>query len=123
MDREDYQNLFLEAAKLDSSEPLKVELDIDILPGEDDVDAFMRFLIERGIMIPNGLQFDFDLKKAGEFDPYLRKILEAMLQAEAYYQVDQLVQDGLVYLTADETGNMIYEYTEEGKRWLEDDQG
>lgn len=122
MDREDYQNLFLEAARLDVSKPLKVEFDIDVQPGEDDIDAFMRFLIERGIMIPNGSQYDFDLEKAEEFDPYLRKIFEAMLQAEAHYQADQLIQNGLVYLTADETGNMLFEYTEEGQRWLDENQ-
>lgn len=122
MNREDYQNLFLDAIRLDISEPLKVEFEIDIKPGEEDVDAFMRFLTEMGIMIPNGSHYDFDLKKAEEYDPNLKRILEAFLQAEAHYQVDQLVQDGLVYLTADDDGNIVFEYTEEGRKWLEDDQ-
>lgn len=121
MNREDYQELFLEAVRLDISEPLKVEFEIEIRPGEEDVDAFMRFLEEQEIMILNGQQYDFDLKKAEEYDPNLRRILEAFLQAEAHYQVDQLVQDGLVYLTADEQGNIVFEYTEEGKKWFEED--
>jgi len=109
----------MEALKLDDDFH-KITLPIEPLPGEDSEEAMIRWFIEKGILIPVGEKgVLIDEEKANAFDPNLGKVLHAMILAETDTALNQLEQEGLIYSSVDENGELIYFLTDAGKQYQE----
>lgn len=119
MNFEDYQEIYVEILKLDEDFNT-IMLPVDLQPGEDESEAFYRFLVSEGFIETNGDNWKIkDREKIKEFDPNLLKILDAMIMSNVYAEIDRLLELGVVYMTVDEDGNIVYE-TEDGEVYFKD---
>ena len=55
-----------------------------------------------------------------KYDPNLLKVIESMIMSSIRSDIDEMVEQGLVYMTADSDGNIIYELTAEGQYYLDE---
>jgi hypothetical protein len=121
MKYEEYQKLYADALRLDD-EFETVILPIEIREGEEADEAFLRFLVDEGLIETDEDNWKIkDREKINEYNPNLLKILDAMIMASVRAEMDALIDLGFVYLTADEEGNIVYELTDAGKDYVEDD--
>lgn len=117
---EDYQQIYAEILKLDEDFSTVI-LPVDLEPGEDPSEAFYKFLIDEGFIETQGDDWKIkDRDKIEEFNPSLLKLLDSMIMASVYAEMDMLVELGYVFMTIDEDGNIMYELTEYGEKYLND---
>jgi len=115
---EDYQEMYAEILKLDEDFSTVI-LPVDLEPGEEPAEGFYRFLIEQDFIEAQGDDWKIkDRKKIEEFNPNLLKLLDSMVMASVYAEMDMLVELGYVFMTIDEEGNIVYELTESGEKYL-----
>lgn len=120
MNYEDYRNMYNQVLKLDK-EFDTVILPVEVEPGESEDDAFIRFLIESDFIESRGDQWRIkDRKKIEAFNPNLLKVLDAMIMATVRAEMDELIDLGFVFMTADEEGNIVYHLTEAGEKYVEE---
>lgn len=121
MKYEDYREMYNKALLLDE-EFSTVNLPVEVEDGESEDEAFLRFLVGKEFVELKGDQWRIiNRDKIIEYNPNLLKILEARIMAAVRAEMDELVELGFVYMTADEEGNIIYELTEAGKDYVEND--
>ena len=119
MKYEDYRTMYNEALRLDEGFSTVV-LPVEVQPGETEDDAFIRFLVNSDFIEMRKNQWRIkDREKIESYDPNLLKILDSMIMATIRSEMDQLIELGFVYMTADEEGNIVYDLTEAGKEYLE----
>jgi hypothetical protein len=122
MKYEEYQRLYAEALRLDEDfETIKIP--IELKDGQTQDEALLSFLVEKGFVETKGkdLWRIKDREKIKEFSPSLLKFLDAIIMSTVYSEMDELIDAGVVYMTADEQGNIVYELTEEGKKQVNED--
>lgn len=121
MKYEDYREMYNKALLLDE-EFNTVILPVDIEDGETEDEAFLRFLLEKEFVECKGDQWRIiNRDKIEEYNPNLLKLLEARVMAAVRAEMDELVDLGFVYMTADNEGNIIYELTEAGQAYVENE--
>ncbi len=115
---EEYQEIYAEILKLDEDFSTVI-LPVDLEPGEDPSEAFYRFLIKQEFIEAQGDDWKIkDRNKIEEFNPNLLKLLDSIVMASVYAEMDMLVDLGYVFMTTDEEGNILYELTEAGEKHL-----
>ncbi len=118
--REDYENLYLQALMLDDDFEAPI-IPLDIREGEDSGEAFARYLVDLGILTEVEEGYHIDYEKADAYNPNLSKFLATIAQAEADYYLNSLEEQGYIYSSVDEnTGEIIYGATEKGKAYMDD---
>jgi hypothetical protein len=91
-------------------------LPIEIRNGESEQDAFVRFLKENDFIESKGDRWRIgDRDKVNNFNPNLLKILDVMIMSSIRAEIDEWIDLGYAYMTADEEGNIVYELTEMGQ--------
>ena len=121
MKYEDYREMYHKALLLDK-EFRTVILPVQVEDDETEDEAFLRFLVDREFVECKGDQWRIiNRDKIEEFNPNLLKILEARIMAAIRAEMDELVDLGFVYMTADNDGNIIYELTEAGQAYVQDE--
>lgn len=121
MNYDEYQKLYADALRLDK-EFETVVLPVEVQDGETPDEAFMRFLVDEGLIETNGPDKwrITDRDKIRDYNPSLLKFLDAIIMASVHAEMDELINAGLVFMTADEEGNIVYELTEAGKNYTSD---
>jgi hypothetical protein len=121
MNYEDYKAMYNQILRLDK-EFDTVVLPIELKQGESEDEAFLRFLVEEDFVETKGDLWRIkNREKIEKFNPNLLKVLDAMVMATVRAELDELIELGYVYMTADEEGNIIYELTEAGEAYVEDE--
>lgn len=122
MNYDEYQKIYADALRLDKDFETVV-LPVEVESGETPDEAFMRFLIDRGFLEVLGKDYwrIKDRDKIEEFNPNLLKFLDAIVMASKHAEMDELIKMGLAFMTADAEGNIVYEFTEAGKGYLENE--
>lgn len=121
MNHEEYQKLYADALRLDN-EFETIVLPVEVQEGETPDEAFMRFLVSEGLIETQGEDKWRipDREKIRNYNPNLLKFLDAIVMASVHAEMDELIEAGFVFMTADEEGNIVYELTEEGRRYTGD---
>lgn len=122
MKYEEYQKMYAEALRLDEDFET-IKLPVEIKDGETPDEALLNFLVEKGFVETKGkdLWRIKDRDKIRDFNPSLLKFLDAVVMSTVYSEMDELIDAGYVFMTADEDGNIVYDLTEEGKKHLNED--
>lgn len=121
MKYEDYREIYADALKLDDDFETVI-LPVEIEEGETQEEAFLRFLLNEDLVEVDEEHWRIkDRGRINEYNPNLLKVLDAMIMASVMAEMDSLIEMGYVYMTVDEEGNIIYELTETGLAYTEDD--
>jgi hypothetical protein len=121
MNYEDYRKLYSQALRLDD-EFRTVDIPVEVGPEETEDQAFMRFLLDQDFIEVRSDQWRItDRDRVKEYDPNLLKILDAMIMSKERADLDELVEIGFLFMTADEHGNIVYELTDAGKGYVEEE--
>jgi|ERR1044072_2035224 hypothetical protein len=115
---EEYRDIYVQLLNLDDDfEP--VEIPMDKHADESPEEALIRFLADHELIEVNGNSFRIADREAIEkVNPNIMKLLDAVMMASAFAELDALEEEGLVFMTADEDGNICYELTERGYKEL-----
>jgi hypothetical protein len=121
MNHDEYQKLYADALSLDKDFETIV-LPVEVQNGESPDEAFMRFLVNEGLIETQGEDKWRipDRDRINNYNPSLLKFLDAIVMASVHAEMDELIEEGFAYMTADDEGNIVYELTEEGKRHKND---
>lgn len=118
MDAELYREMMLRQLRADESfEP--VAIPVDPLPGEDEEAAAERWLYEQGILYGKEGMVFIDRERAEDYDPNLYRALRVIFEPEMLATLDALEEKGLINSSITESGELVYNVTEEGKSYLE----
>lgn len=114
-----WAELYLDALRLDPD--FRIDIPIDPLPEEDVSETIMRYFIQEGIFFgdPDGRGY-VNFERAEEVDPNIAKLFRAIQAAEIAEMADTLEEDGYIYTSINEDGEMIYGLTEAGKKYIEE---
>jgi hypothetical protein len=117
MKYEEYQKIYAAALLLDDDFET-IKLPIEVKDGETQDEALLNFLLEQGFIETKGkdLWRIKDRSKIEEYNPNLLKFLDTIIMSTIYSELDEQIDAGLVYMTVDEDGNILYELTEKGKK-------
>jgi hypothetical protein len=117
MKYEEYQKIYAAALLLDDDFET-IKLPIEVKDGETQDEALLNFLVEQGFIETKGkdLWRIKDRSKIEEYNPNLLKFLDTIIMSTIYSELDEQIDAGLVYMTVDEDGNILYELTEKGKK-------
>lgn len=96
----------------------KMQIPVDLLPGETEADAAVRYFREVGILSGDGDDMLVDLDLAEELDPNYRKFFESLVRAQLNSTIDWLEDQGYIYTAVSETGEVEYVITETGQDYL-----
>lgn len=98
-----------------------IEIPIEPEPGEEMGDTVARYLLEQGVLTEDEDGYRVDLEKAEALNPNIKKFLETILLAETDYYLSKLEEEGLIYSSVDGEGNIIYNLTEAGSKYMNED--
>jgi|ERR1044072_1877123 hypothetical protein len=119
MNYKEYQELYTALLKLDGGFE-SVFIPIEQVPGESMGETLMRWLVQENLIVIKGNVFTIpDRDKIAEYDPNLLKLIDVVWRSGQMAQLDQMLEADLVFLTADEEGNIFYELTDAGKETME----
>lgn len=117
---EEYRDLHVQLLHLDEDFET-IELPVEINEGELPEEALIRFLASQNLIEIEGEVFRIpDREKIVALNPSIMKLLDAVMLASAYAELDELADKGLVYMTADDEGNICYELTDLGREQFKD---
>jgi hypothetical protein len=122
MKYEEYQKIYAEALRLDDDFET-IQLPVEVKDGETPDEALLNFLVDRGFVETKGknLWRIKDREKISEYNPSLLKFLDSIIMATIYSEMDEMIEAGHVYMSADSEGNIVYELTEEGQAHFNED--
>lgn len=120
MNRDEWEEVYFGALQMDPDYvPPVIPIDYD---EEDDwAEAVTTYLIEQGVWTEVEGGFLTDFTRAEELDPNLKKFLEALALAEQHYCLSELEDDGYIYSTVDENGEIVYGITDAGSKFINGD--
>ena len=114
MKYQDYQEIYAEALRLDEDFDI-VFLPVELQENEPPEDAFLRFLTEQKLIEMNEDRWRIvDRDRVKAYNPSLLKMLDAITMATKRAELDEMEEKGLLFMTADDEGNIIYKRTEKG---------
>jgi hypothetical protein len=87
---------------------------IEILPGEQPGDAFLRYVKNLGLIEIVNDNISVNREKMQEFSPALLEFFDIMSAAEVQESLGNLEELGLVQSSVNDQGEMIYFLTEQG---------
>jgi len=119
MKSEEYQEIYADFLRLDPDfKPIVIP--IDPLPGEEWEDTLLRFLIaEEMVTVHGNAIYLSDRDKIERYDPNLLKVLDIIFKSNAQAELDALEEEGMVYTTVNDDGEIVYELTALGRETLE----
>lgn len=108
MNQQEYQKLFIDALSQDEDFD-RINVPVDVLPGENDVEAWFRWMSEQDMVEFDEYQSIIikDANKIKSFDPNMLKILKVFIKAETYARLDMMEEAGILYTSVDEDGNIV----------------
>lgn len=121
MNVEFYQRFFLKSLE-DDKDFEAVFLPIIQDNQQDQGELILEWLLSNEFIIKRDNMFFVDRDKVYDFNPNLLKILDVMMLSEFYSTIDSLSEKGLIEISIDENGEMIYSLTEIGKMLDENNQ-
>lgn len=107
-------------AQLREDPNFNIDVPIEPLPGEDEANTFFRYLREQNVISgddEDNLQVDWE--RAEELDPNIARFLMACQLGDVDNILHDLEQEGLLYSSVNDNGELIWGLTEKGKAEVE----
>jgi hypothetical protein len=121
MNFDEYREIY--DALLDMDEDFEtVVLPIELEPGETQEEGIIRFLLDEDLIEEH--EEEWVIKDRDRFRieyPNLLKLLDSRIKANLMAEMDELIEMGYAFMSADEDGDIIYELTDVGKQYVKED--